>query len=281
MRGPRATYEQIPVASIDVGARLRQTDPAWVEALSVLINEQGVLHPISVVHENSGRYSLLAGAHRLDAVKALGWDTIDARVTQAGWIKDQERRLQEILENVARNELNKLDRAANLAELIAVYEELHPEIRHGGDRKSQATKRKDENQVAIFAIRSEIADKVGLSDRSLRMAVAIWNGLSTDSRNRLPGTWLADHQASLQTLSTLDAAMQKKVLDLLLSDPAGADTVADAVMLAEGRRPPKTDELALKRALTGFTRLKKDQQRDFVRQHQATLIAALREEGLI
>ena len=79
MRGPRATYEQIPVASIDVGARLRQTDPAWVEALSVLINEQGVLHPISVVHENSGRYSLLAGAHRLDAVKALGWDTIDAR----------------------------------------------------------------------------------------------------------------------------------------------------------------------------------------------------------
>lgn len=276
-----ATFEQIPVTSIDVGARLRQTDSAWVEALATMIRDQGLLQPIAVVAEKGERYSLIAGAHRLAAVRSLGLDTIDARVTPAAWIKDQERRLQEILENVARNELNKLDRAANFAELLAVYEELHPEIRHGGDRKSQVARNKDENQTAILAIRSEIAEKVGLSDRSIRRAVAIWTNLSPDSRNRLPGTPFSNDQVGLQTLSGLNAAMQKKVLDLLLSDPAGADSVADALMLAEGRRAPKANELALKRALTGFTRLDKNGRRDFVRQHQATLIAALREEGLI
>tara|TARA_R110002020_G_scaffold134518_33_gene300246 strand:+ start:1789 stop:2634 length:846 start_codon:yes stop_codon:yes gene_type:complete len=279
MSGVRVTYETIPVASIDVGQRLRQTDPAWVEALAALMNSQGLLQPLSVVHENSERYSLMAGAHRLAAAISLGWDAIDARVTPAAWIKDQERRLTEILENVARNELTKLDRAANLSELIALYEELHPEIRHGGDRKSQAVQNTDENQVAILAIRSEVADKVGLSDRSIRRAVEIWTGLSSDSRKRLPGTDLADHQASLKTLSDLDAAMQKKVLDLLLSEPAGADNLADALMLAEGRRPPKADELALKRALAGFTRLDRQGQRAFVRQNKTAVIAILREEG--
>lgn len=281
MSGARATYEQIPVASIDVGHRLRQTDPAWVEALAVMIRDQGLLQPVAVVAEKNERYSLVAGAHRLAAVISLGVETIDARVTQAGWIKDQERRLQEILENVARNELNKLDRAANLSELIAVYEELHPEIRHGGDRKSQATRHNTQNQVAILAIRSEVAERVGLSDRSIRRAVEIWNGLSADSRKRLPGTPFANDQGGLKILSDLDAAIQKKVLDLLLSEPAGADTLADALMLAEGRRAPKADELALKRALTGFTRLDGQGQRAFVRQHQTTLIAALRTEGLI
>lgn len=281
MSGFPASYEQLSIASVDVGVRLRRTDPAWVEALALLMREQGLLQPIAVVLEEGGRYSLVAGAHRLAAAKALAWDTIDARVTPAAWIKDQERRLQEILENVARNELNKLDRAANLAELKALYEQLHPSSRNGGDRRSQAAKDKRENQNEIFAFCSETAKRIGLSRRSIELAVAIWSGLSVESRSRLSGTWLADHQASLQTLSGLDAATQKKVLDLLLSDPAGAETIADAVMIAEGRRPPKADELALKRALTGFTRLDRKGQRAFLRQNKATVIAILREEGWI
>lgn len=281
MSGARATYEQIPVASIDVGDRLRQTDPAWVEALAALIKEQDLLQPISVVHEKSERYSLLAGAHRLAAVQSLGWETIVARVTPAAWIKDQERRLTEILENVARNELTKLDRAANLSELKQIHEELFPQTRNGGDRRSQAVKNKGENQNEIFAFCSDTAIRIGLSRRSIELAVAIWGGLSPDSRKRLPGTDFADNQANLKTLSDLDAAMQKKVLDLLLSEPAGADNLADALMLAEGRRPPKADELALKRALTGFTRLDKSGQRAFIRQNKTTLIALLNEEGLI
>tara|TARA_R110002020_G_scaffold185004_1_gene382470 strand:+ start:4316 stop:5152 length:837 start_codon:yes stop_codon:yes gene_type:complete len=277
----RTTYEQIPVASIDVGARLRQTDPAWVEALAVMIRDQGLLQPVAVVAEKNERYSLIAGAHRLAAVISLGVETIDARVTQAAWIKDQERRLQEILENVARNELNKLDRAANLAELKSLYEDLHPDSRHGGDRRSQASKNKRENQNEVFAFCSETAERVGLSRRSIELAISIWNGLSPDSRKRLPGTDLANHQASLKTLSGLDAALQKKVLDLLLSDPAGADDLDEAISIAMGVKAEPDSDAVLRRALTGFTRLKKDQQRAFVRQHQTTLIAALRAEGLI
>jgi len=228
---PAAGAQLIPIAEIDIPAeRSRDLDPEWAEALSAMIAEAGLINAITVM-EQSGRYRLITGLHRISACGLLGWKLIPARISNAA--SDDDAKLEEIVENVGRAELGALDRAHHLHDLMGVYERLHPELRRGGDRKSEAAK----DQTAIFAVRSEIAERVGLSERAIRLAVAIWRDLSVASRQRCTGTWLARHQASLQALAALSATMQAKVLDILLADNPRAGTVADALLLARDGRP--------------------------------------------
>ena len=111
------------------------------------------------------KYQLITGHHRLAACRQLE-EQLDNK-TIAATIRDYKEgdapyyRLEEITENVFRNELNALDRAHALYELDQIYKSLYPELKHGGDRKSEEAK----NQSAINALRSELLEKVGLSKR--------------------------------------------------------------------------------------------------------------------
>ena len=182
------------------------------------------------------RTTLRYGALRLAAAQFLGWQDTPARIVEAAWIKDRERRLDEIVSNVMRRELTKLERAHHLHELKVVYEDLHPETKNGGDRKSQAARNKRENQNEIFSFCSDAAEKIGLSRRAIEFAVAIWTGLSPNSRDRLHGTWLADHQAGLKLLSAQDHETQAAILDILFAEKPEAATVADALALIDKGR---------------------------------------------
>ncbi len=59
--------------------RRDQIDPARVESLAENILEDGLKVPISV-RQGKGRYVLVAGLQRLEAMKALGEDSITAIV---------------------------------------------------------------------------------------------------------------------------------------------------------------------------------------------------------
>ncbi len=59
--------------------RRGEIDPARVESLAENILEEGLKVPISV-REGKGRYVLVAGLQRLEAMKALGEDSITAIV---------------------------------------------------------------------------------------------------------------------------------------------------------------------------------------------------------
>ena len=54
---------------------MRQLDETKVLELMTSYESVGVINPISVDEE----LTLIAGAHRLEAAKNLGWDTIEAR----------------------------------------------------------------------------------------------------------------------------------------------------------------------------------------------------------
>ena len=70
----------IRIDEIYVPAKRRaEIDPARVEKLAEDILEQGLKVPISV-RQGKGRYVLVAGLQRLEAMKALGEDTITAIV---------------------------------------------------------------------------------------------------------------------------------------------------------------------------------------------------------
>jgi len=212
------TPDRIPLERIDVPAdRLRDVDPAWVETLAGMILATGQHQPIVLRPHGDDRYWLVAGEHRFAAVARNGSPDILAVIRD---LTDDEARLVEIDENLIRRELGPLDRALFLAERKRVWERLHPETTHGGDRKSLA--RKEENQVAKTATRfsADVAEKVGLSERSVQMACSIAARLRPDTLAELRRTYLADHQRDLETFSKLPPEGQRIALEKLTSGAA-------------------------------------------------------------
>ena len=228
---------ELPLASIEVGSdRARDLDPAWAEGLAGSIREQGLMQPI-VVHANDEGYHLIAGLHRLEAFRLLGRETIPA-IMQGAMTAD-EAKLAEVMENLARNELIALDRCHHLFELKQVWERLHPQTAHGGDRKSKAIKaqslRFDPDTPEIFGFARANAEHIGLSKRSIEQAVKIWATLVPTVRKRLRGTDLARKQTELKALSELSATKQVKVLDAILNEELEhVGNVAQALAHLEG-----------------------------------------------
>ena len=73
----------IPVEKVYVpAAKAKTLDLAKIEPLAEDILENGLQNPI-YVREGKGRYVLQEGLHRLEAVKLLGEDTIEAKIVQA------------------------------------------------------------------------------------------------------------------------------------------------------------------------------------------------------
>jgi len=63
-------------------ARAKTLDPTKVEVIATDILENGQTTPIRV-RAGKGRYVLLEGLHRLEALKALGEDTVEGYLTHA------------------------------------------------------------------------------------------------------------------------------------------------------------------------------------------------------
>ena len=154
--------------------------------------------------EDAGLFALVAGAHRLEAARRLGWAHIEALIVEG---TPDEVRLIEIDENLARAALTVLDRARFLAARERIYLRLYPERRRGGDRKS--IEYAEENQSPKFGLRSfpEAAmERTGLSRSSLYRAVEIGKGLDDQAARDLAGTGLADREGDLHVLSRMSAS---------------------------------------------------------------------------
>lgn len=151
--------EPIQIDKIHLRADARPIDRDTIAALAESIAAVGLINPIRV-RQDGERFEVIAGAHRFEACKSLGLAEVECDVVPDD---DLHAELAMIDENLCRAELSPSDRARQTARRKAIYEELHPETRHGGDRKS--------DQVANSATRSfaaETAAVTGSSARSVR-----------------------------------------------------------------------------------------------------------------
>jgi ParB family chromosome partitioning protein len=108
--------------SIIIGPRHRPMDASRIEALAESINELGLQQPISVHMDDEDRVHLIAGLHRLEAARKLGWEQIEASFVTLSPIK---REMWEIAENLFRVDLSKEQRDQHIrryAELIEAAE---------------------------------------------------------------------------------------------------------------------------------------------------------------
>jgi ParB family chromosome partitioning protein len=108
----------------------RKRNAGDITQLSASINEIGLLQPITVTSD----FRLIAGLHRLTACKNLGWKEIEVNVVD--YDSEILSELAEIDENLIRNELTQFDKSIQTSRRKEIYEILHPQTKHGGDRKS-------------------------------------------------------------------------------------------------------------------------------------------------
>lgn len=202
------------IRDIDVPEdRARDYDENTALALAASIAAQGLQHPIRV-RRTGDRYQLVSGLRRLRAYELNQQATIPATITAAD--SDDAARLEEVMENLGREELIALDRCHHLYELKVVWERMYPETKAGvaGGKARQGT------ASEIFSFAAITAERMGLSQRAIQIAVKIWQGLSPTSRARLAGTALATKQTELKALSEEGPARQARILDLILGDEA-------------------------------------------------------------
>lgn len=230
-------FRDAPVEAIQVGPRLRTVDADWADALAGMIAAQGLQHPISVFPVGRDRYTLMAGAHRLAAVRSLGLPTIQCGVFAPETENVQlEARLHEIIENIGRRELSVLDRAANLAELKRVHEALYPGTRRG----VAGGKARQNSATDILSFAESVAAKTGLSARTIRRAVALLDGLDQSVIGLLQGLKIADNGAQLRAFAKLAPDVQIAAAEALA---AGARNLREALHQGKAPAPSGFDAL--------------------------------------
>ncbi|MDR2904154.1 MAG: nucleoid occlusion protein [Clostridiales bacterium] len=93
-------------------------EKSQLEDLANSIKEYGVIQPVSVRLINGRSYELVAGERRLRASKLAGLETIPAIVVK---INDQDSAIIALIENLQRQDLNFLEEAEGLNNLISDY----------------------------------------------------------------------------------------------------------------------------------------------------------------
>lgn len=124
------TFEEIPIKEIAIPHHRNRGEEEFNQLISN-IKQQGIIQPIRVRREPSGRYTLIFGEGRLRAAKQLGWMLIPAQVIEG--IDDQQVLLQWLTENLQRVNMSPKDKALNISRLInecgfSIKEGVHPRI---------------------------------------------------------------------------------------------------------------------------------------------------------
>ncbi len=275
------TILDLSIRDIDVPAdRARDYDKTDAQMLAGVIAEQGLHHPIRV-RQIGDRYRLISGLRRLRAHELLQRAMIPASVSAAE--SDEAARLEEVMENLGRAELIALDRCHHLYELKRAWLALHPEAAAGGDRKSiKAQTLRFDSDGEIFGFSKAVAEKVGLSVRTIETGVKIWTDLAPTSRPRLVGTKLADKQTELKALSEEPAARQARILDLILgSEHPEIENVAAALAYLENGIQPTALERKFRAISEGLKALPEASLDLLLVENEERILASLKRRGRI
>ncbi len=239
MRRDRNPYETdcLPLDAIDVEDRLRPLDQAHVRRLAASIRAIGLQTPITVRYDRDpdagGRALLVAGAHRLAALRELG--ETDARVFVANDDPDFAM-LWEIEENFARQELSDAQRADHHArrEAILVRRGEVAAPGKGGDRRSTA-----KSAVGPSYAR-HAAEQLGASERTVRQDLRRGKSIAPDVLREVEGTSL-DRGVVLDELASTPREEQPAKLAEIVqrrAAPPPSPSVTTIADRAEAAPPP-------------------------------------------
>ncbi|MCI8810963.1 MAG: ParB N-terminal domain-containing protein [Oscillibacter sp.] len=197
---------RIQIDKIKINPGRREALPEYIEELARSIVEVGLLNPITVDHD----FTLIAGLHRLEAVKNLGWTEIECTVSSLEGLRAE---LAEIDENFVRQDLSAINFGDLLLRRKEIFETLHPQSKNGGDRRSdgfRASKCRSEN-VKSFV--QDTAKKLGVGKRTVERQIQTAKNLTPEAKEILRHVDVSRENAL--KISRLAPAQQKEVASLL------------------------------------------------------------------
>jgi ParB family chromosome partitioning protein len=190
--------------------RARELSPEKVNELKESIQETGLLQPIIINNQNV----LIAGLHRLEACKALGWSEIDCVIKD---LEELDAKLAEIDENLFRAELTVLERAELLKRRKEIYEAKYPETKKGQQGyKGRSVVKRSENDIMSFS--EDTTQKMGISVQTIQREIQIAKNIGDDVKSIIKDTPVADSKKDLLTLARLKPEEQKLVAEKIKNE---------------------------------------------------------------
>lgn len=218
----------VNIDNITVGNRLRNINEESVDSLIESIEVVGLINPITI--DKNKR--LIAGNHRLEACKQLGWTKIPVtfKKYKDKKIKKLKIRLIEIDENLRNSPLTILERAEHLAERKKIYEKLYPESKAGYIRARGMNKKLgyDVDASSASTFTADVKSKIGYAQRTIQEDIQIATDLSHEVKDKIRGTELEDEKRELLTLSKEEEPIQNKIVDMINNDEV--DSVKGALL---------------------------------------------------
>ncbi len=202
---------RVTIGEIEVGRRLRSYDGEKVAALMESIQELGLRTPISVARGGETDYRLVAGLHRLEACRRLGWDQIDVMLVDGLGEIDQQ--IWEIDENLVRAELSEGERSEHLLRRKQLFEDKRTQERQAG-RHSDV---KPQHEIG-FA--KETAERTGLTKRHVNRSIRRAERIADDVRDAIRLSPAFRKAVELDALADLSHEDQRRAVDMVTRDEA-------------------------------------------------------------
>jgi len=175
------------------------------------IRELGLLHPITVTND----HELIAGRHRLEACRVLGWTDIPVNVVTLDALH---RELAEIDENLIHNPLTVLERSEHYERRKQIYETLHPETKARSSERQTAKATGKPSETISSGFAADTAAKTGRTARTIQHEVQIAASIPSAVREVLRDSSIADNKTELLRVARIkDPGEQRRVADRLAS----------------------------------------------------------------
>ncbi len=243
---PLGDFVLIATAQIDRGERLRPIDPVWASALGQVMEREGQRTPIEVCRlPGADRWTLVSGGHRHAAAEKSDIAYLRAEIVGAD---SDDRRMREVSENLWRRDLKPVDRAAFIAEAVAIHKR-RAGVDPSKDGRAGSISARWQRQLRddavdtnvtltkVYGFADDVANDLGFSRSAVERDLMLFRRLVPSAINQLRSARhpILGNATQLRAIAKLDADEQARVVALLTSDdPARPKTASDAIARVKG-----------------------------------------------
>lgn len=201
----------VPIDDIKINSNRREAAPKDVKDLAKSLAELGLLNPITV----DQNHTLIAGRHRLEAARLLGWCEIECHVSNLQGLKAE---LAEIDENFVRKNLSPIEFDDLLLRRKEIFEILHPETKStkggGPFRGNQHNEVTALSAATSKSFVEDTAKKLNLSPRTVREKIQTAKNLTPAAKEIVRDTKIGNKDAL--KLSRLEPDQQEQAATQLV-----------------------------------------------------------------